>query len=68
MTNLFKPFGEVRRVVLVKEKATREFRGLAFVHFVKEEDAKKALAAAATLRFAGKHIEVDRALRRQKDG
>merc|ERR1711972_718485 len=44
LQELFKPFGHIARIYLSKDKVTGEYRGFAFVHYYKKDDATKAIA------------------------
>ncbi len=44
LQELFKPFGHIARIFLVKDKTTGQCKGFAFVNFYKKEDAAKAIA------------------------
>lgn len=43
LKELFKPFGNVSRVFLAKDKNTQQSRGFAFVTFLHKEDAQRAI-------------------------
>ncbi|XP_063612766.1 eukaryotic translation initiation factor 3 subunit G-like [Penaeus indicus] len=40
---LFRPFGDIRRVFLAKDKNTGQSKGFAFINFKRQEDAAKAI-------------------------
>jgi translation initiation factor 3 subunit G len=44
LSDLFRPFGAVSRIFLVKDKETMMSRGFAFVSFLRHEDAARAIA------------------------
>ena len=41
---LFKPFGNIARIFLAKDKVTGQCKGFAFVNYYRKEDAAKAIA------------------------
>lgn len=43
LEDVFKAFGRIKRIHLVKDKKTSISRGLAFIHFVRPKDAARAL-------------------------
>ena len=41
---MFKPFGNIARIFLAKDKVTGQCKGFAFVNYYRKEDAAKAIA------------------------
>jgi len=60
----FEEFGEVRDVVVVKDRETGRSRGLGFVTFNTEEEASIAMDAMNNVEFDGRVIRVDKARER----
>jgi RNA recognition motif-containing protein len=58
---LFKPFGQVSRVNLVKDRETGRARGFAFVEMPNNEEAAKAIAALDGKEVAGRNLKVNEA-------
>lgn len=46
LSEAFEPFGELKYVLLVRDKVTGESKGTAFLQFKRKEDAEKALQEA----------------------
>merc|ERR1712179_196566 len=44
LQELFKPFGNISRIFLAKDKLTGQCKGFAFVNYYRKEDAAKAIA------------------------
>jgi len=44
LQELFKPFGNIARIFLAKDKVTGQCKGFAFVNYYRKEDAAKAIA------------------------
>lgn len=45
LAELFKPFGEVTKVRIIKDRETKKSKGYGFVEMPNEEEAKKAIEA-----------------------
>src|SRR5712692_10023194 len=58
---LFKPFGLVTRVNVVKDRETDRARGFAFVEMPNDEEAAKAIAALDGKEVAGRNLKVNEA-------
>ncbi len=58
---LFKPFGLVTRVNMVKDRETNRARGFAFVEMPNDEEAAKAIAALDGKEVAGRNLKVNEA-------
>jgi len=65
LNELFKPFGQVTRVTLVKDRETGRARGFAFVEMPNDEDAVKAIAGLDGKPVGGRNLKVNEA--RPKD-
>jgi len=65
LSDLFKPFGEVSRVNLVKDRETGRARGIAFVEMPDDEEAAKAVAGLDGKSIGGRNLKVNEA--RPKD-
>lgn len=50
---IFTPFGEISAVDILTDPKTKENKGVAFVHFIKPEDAESAIAAIDGLVLTG---------------
>lgn len=61
----FKPFGQVSRVNLVKDRETGRARGFAFVEMPNDEEAAKAIAGLDGKAMGGRTLKVNEA--RPKD-
>ncbi|XP_050051491.1 eukaryotic translation initiation factor 3 subunit G-like [Dermacentor andersoni] len=44
LQDLFRPFGQIARIYLAKDKVTGQSKGFAFINFVHREDAARAIA------------------------
>ncbi|KAL1437880.1 hypothetical protein MTO96_048569 [Rhipicephalus appendiculatus] len=44
LQELFRPFGQIARIYLAKDKVTGQSKGFAFINFVHREDAARAIA------------------------
>jgi len=65
LSDLFKPFGQVTRVNLVKDRETGRARGFAFVEMPNDEEAAKAIAGLDGKSIGGRNLKVNEA--RPKD-
>ena len=65
LSDLFKPFGQVTRVNLVKDRETGRARGFAFVEMPNDEEAAKAIAGLDGKAIGGRNLKVNEA--RTKD-
>ena len=65
LSELFKPFGQVTRVNLVKDRETGRARGFAFVEMPNDEEAAKAIAGLDGKPVGGRNLKVNEA--RPKD-
>ena len=65
LNELFKPFGQVTRVNLVKDRETGRARGFAFVEMPNDEEAAKAIAGLDGKPVGGRNLKVNEA--RPKD-
>jgi len=61
LTALFKPFGEVTRVHVAKDRETGRARGFAFVEMPNDEEAAKAIAALDGKEVGGRNLKVNEA-------
>jgi RNA recognition motif-containing protein len=58
---LFKPFGQVGRINVVKDRETGRARGFAFVEMPNDEEAAKAIAALDGKEVGGRNLKVNEA-------
>jgi RNA recognition motif-containing protein len=61
LTELFKPFGQVGRVTLVKDRETGRARGFAFVEMPNDDEAAKAVAGLDGKPVGGRNLKVNEA-------
>jgi cold-inducible RNA-binding protein len=61
LNELFKPFGQVGRVNLVKDRETGRARGFAFVEMPNDEEAAKAVAGLDGKQVGGRNLKVNEA-------
>jgi RNA recognition motif-containing protein len=61
LNDLFKPFGQVSRVNLVKDRETGRARGFAFVEMPNDEEAAKAIAGLDGKSIGGRNLKVNEA-------
>jgi cold-inducible RNA-binding protein len=61
LNELFKPFGQVARVKMVKDHATGQARGFAFVEMPNDDEAAKAVAALNGRELNGRNLKVNEA-------
>ncbi|HLO02660.1 MAG TPA: RNA-binding protein [Symbiobacteriaceae bacterium] len=63
LTELFSPYGEVKRAKIVVDRETNRSRGFGFVD-MEEDDAQKAIEAWNSQPFNGRPLTVNLALSR----
>src|SRR5260221_14075388 len=68
LNDLFKPFGQVGRVNLVKDRETGRARGFAFVEMPNDEEAAKAIAGLDGKEAGGRNLKVNEARPRGESG
>jgi len=61
LSELFKPFGQVTRINLVKDRETGRARGFAFVEMPNDEEAAKAIAGLDGKLVGGRNLKVNEA-------
>ena len=61
LNDLFKPFGQVGRVNLVKDRETGRARGFAFVEMPNDAEGDKAIAAVNGRDLDGRNLNVNEA-------
>src|SRR6202007_3178935 len=61
LNDLFKPFGQVGRVNLVKDRETGRARGFAFVEMPNDDEAAKAIAGLDGKQVGGRNLKVNEA-------
>lgn len=61
---LFKPFGEVNRAALVKDRETGRPRGFGFVEMPNDEEARAAIEALSGKDYEGRPLTVNEARNR----
>ena len=61
LTTLFRPFGQVARVQIAKDRETGRARGFAFVEMPNDEEAAKAIAGLEGKPFGGRNLKVNEA-------
>ena len=61
LNDLFKPFGQVGRVNLVKDRETGRARGFAFVEMPNDDEAAKAIAGLDGKSLGGRNLKVNEA-------
>src|ERR1700674_1735483 len=61
LNDLFKPFGQVGRVNLVKDRETGRARGFAFVEMPNDDEAAKAVAGLDGKQVGGRNLKVNEA-------
>lgn len=59
LTDLFAQYGELVEVKMIFDRATGRPKGIAFVEFASEEDAKKAIEATNGMDFEGRSLMVN---------
>lgn len=65
LMQLFSEHGEVVSVKIIMDRATGRSKGIAFVEFANEEDAKKALEALNGFELDGRALRIDLARQSQ---
>lgn len=65
LMQLFSEHGEVVSVKIIMDRATGRSKGIAFVEFATEEDAKKALEALNGFEMDGRGLRIDLARQSQ---
>lgn len=68
LQELFKPFGQVARVHMAKDRETGRSRGFAFVEMPNGEEAAKAMTALDGKEVGGRNIKVNEARPRAERG
>jgi RNA recognition motif-containing protein len=63
LEELFKPFGQVVRVSLVRDFRTGETRGFGFVEIPDAEQARAAIAALDGTEFHGRTLRVNQSIK-----
>lgn len=58
VAQLFSPFGKLARVIVLRDKQTRQSRGVAFVQFAREEDCAKAVESMDKTALEGLTLSV----------
>jgi RNA recognition motif-containing protein len=61
LTQLFSPYGEVKSVKIMKDSASGEPRGFAFVEMLDSESATKAIRALDYAEFRNRRLRVNEA-------
>lgn len=64
VVELFKPFGEVNRAALVKDRETGRPRGFGFVEMPSDQEARKAIEELSGKEFQGRPLTVNEARNR----
>ncbi|MFK7788047.1 MAG: RNA recognition motif domain-containing protein [Phycisphaeraceae bacterium] len=64
IVELFKPFGEVNRAALVKDRETGRPRGFGFVEMPNEDEARKAIEGLSGKDYEGRPLTVNEARNR----
>ncbi len=59
LEELFAPHGEIREIKLIIDRVTGRSKGIAFVEFVNEEDAQKAIEAVNGVELDGRALVVN---------
>lgn len=64
VVELFKPYGEVNRAALVKDRETGRPRGFGFVEMANDDEARKAIEALSGKDYEGRPLTVNEARNR----
>ncbi len=64
VVELFKPYGEVNRATLVKDRETGRPRGFGFVEMPNDDEARKAIEALSGKDYEGRPLTVNEARNR----
>lgn len=64
VVELFRPFGEVNRAALVKDRETGRPRGFGFVEMPNDDEARKAIEALSGKDYDGRPLTVNEARNR----
>lgn len=64
VVELFRPFGEVNRAALVKDRETGRPRGFGFVEMPNDDEARKAIEALSGKDYEGRPLTVNEARNR----
>lgn len=64
VVELFKPFGEVDRAALVKDRETGRPRGFGFVEMPNDDEARQAIEGLSGKEYAGRPLTVNEARNR----
>ena len=59
LTDLFAQYGELVEVKVISDRMTGRPKGIAFVEFVNEEDAQKAIEAVNGMEYEGRALMVN---------
>lgn len=59
LQELFKPFGNIARIFLAKDRNTGECKGFAFINYYKKEDAAKAISTVNRLGYDSLILNVE---------
>lgn len=67
VVELFKPFGDVNRATLVKDRETGRPRGFGFVEMPNDDEARKAIEALSGKDYEGRPLTVNEARNRSAE-
>ena len=67
VVDLFKPYGEVNRAALVKDRETGRPRGFGFVEMPNDDEARKAIEALSGKDYEGRPLTVNEARNRSAE-
>jgi len=65
LKELFQPFGNIDRAVVIKDRETERSRGFGFVEMSDDEEAQKAIAELNGKEFDGRPLKVNEARPRE---
>jgi RNA recognition motif-containing protein len=65
LENLFRQYGEVSSVKIIKDRETQRSRGFGFVEMPNQDEARAAMEALSNYELGGRNINVSEA--RQRD-